>query len=322
MYNLLIYQQGGTLYLDEPFEAQPTAATITIRTLDNEVLSTEHSTLTDIEDETASVSNLVLMLPALNKNAKVIAPSATAGTIPTLTDPKLRLLIESGGRKQYVKVSEYYTSGANVTSFRIDNGLDFDLPVGATAKAIRVSYAVDWSAVTSEFVGRVKAEWKVTVGGIIQKVVQIYDVVKQVLKQPATWADVINRRPDIDNQMSEVKNKEALVTQAWEDLIQEMYTLGIRYNLVIQDGSTLLRDATVLQCIINLVIHHSLSIPLNYESQGDMYIENLRRSKNAILGGFTLPIDSNQNGSIETSEEQEGHRQVWLRSRLWRRGKN
>jgi hypothetical protein len=48
--NELIYQQGGTLYLDEPWAAQPTAATITIRTLADKALSTLGGGFVDIED--------------------------------------------------------------------------------------------------------------------------------------------------------------------------------------------------------------------------------------------------------------------------------
>lgn len=322
MYNLLIYQQGGTLYLDEPFEAQPSAATITIRTLDNQVLSTIDSSFDDIEDEAATVENLVLTLPAVNKGAKVITPSATAGSIPTLTDPHLRLLIETGGRKLFVKVSEYYTSGANVTSIKIDSGVDFDIAANATAKVIRVKYAVDWSTVTSEFVGRVKAEWKVTVNSVVHKVVQLYDIVKQVLKQPATWANVVTRRPDVDKQITELKDKEAVVRQAWEDIIQELFAIGVRHNLVIQDSSTILRDVTVLQCLINLTIHHDLPIPSNYESQGDMYLETLYRAKSKIMSSFSMPIDDNQNSIIEDDEEKNQRRQIWLRSSTWRRGRD
>lgn len=319
--NELIYRAGGTLYLDEPFEAQPTAATITIATLGNQGLSTIDSTFTDISAVAASVDNLVLTLPATNRSARLISPSATAGTIPDLTSEGYRLLINRGGRKYWARVAEYDTSGSNVTSFRIDEGIDFDLKAGDTAKGVRVSYAVDWSAVTSTFTGKVKAHWAVTVGGVVHNIVKIYDVVRQVLKQPATWSDVLARRPDADNQMSEVRDKEKLVRTAWEDVVQYLYNRGIRHNLIVPDGSTTLRDAVVLQTLYNLSLHQSLPVPLSYTGQGREYLDELENDRNSALSQLMLPVDGDENFELSAVEEKSRKQAVFMRSpSYWRTG--
>jgi len=317
--NELIYQAGGTLYLDEPFEAQPTAATITITTLENNLLTTLSDTFTDITAEAADLDDLVLTLPATNRGARVISPSATAGTIPDMTSPGYRLLINRGGRKFWARVSEYDYSGGSVSSFRVDEGLDFDVKVGDTAKGVRVSYVVDWSAVTSTFTGQVKAHWAVTVNGAVQNIVKIYDVVRQVLKQPATWSDILARRPDADNQMSEVRDKEKLVTTAWEDIVQYLYNRGVRHNLIVPDGSTTLRDAVVLQTLYNLTLHQSLPVPLAYGGQGEVYIAELRNERNNALSQLMLPVDGDENFSLSKVERNTRRQAVFMRSpSYWR----
>lgn len=309
--NELIYQAGGTLYLDEPFEAQPSAATITITTLANQALTTIDSTFTDISAEAATVDNLVLTLPATNRGARVISPSGTAGSIGDITSPTYRLLINRGGRKHWVKVGEY---DGSVTSFRVDEGIDFDIKAGDTAKGVRVSYAVDWSAVTSTFTGQVKAHWSVTVAGVVHNIVKIYDVVRQVLKQPATWSDVLARRPDADNQVSEVRDKERLVRTAWEDIVQYLYNRGIRHNLVIPDGATTLRDAVVLQTLYNLTLHQSLPVPLAYSGQGEIYLEELKQDRNSILSQLMMPVDGDENFEITSIENNTRRGGVYMRS--------
>lgn len=314
--NELIYQQGGTLYLDEPWSAQPSAATLTIRTLADKALSTLGGGFTDIEDETATCDNLVLTLPAANAGAKVIAPSATAGTVGALTSPGYKLLINRGGRLYYPKVDEY--DGA-VTSLRFDDSIPFALKAGDTAKGIRVSYTVDWSAVTDTFVGQVKAIWKVTVGGVVQKVVKVYDVVKQILPQPATWADVLALRPDADTQLAHIQDKERLVTQAWQTVVHDLYTMGIRHNLVVQDGSTTLRDATVLQVLYNLTAHSGLPVPRSYDGQGAAYMDNLRRDRERAYSLLQMPVDDNEDGVIARHEKDINRRAIFFRSRPYSR---
>lgn len=320
--NELIYQAGGTLYLDEPFEAQPSAATITITTLGNLALSTIDSSFSDISAAAVTdVDDLVLTLPATNRGARVISPSATAGTIGDLTSSTYRLLINRGGRKYWVKVAEFDTSGSDVTSFRVDEGLDFDLKAGDTAKGVRIYHTVDWSSVTDDFTGRVKAHWAVTVNGVVQNIVKIYDVVRQVLKQPATWSDVLARRPDADNQSSEVRDKEKLVRTAWEDIVQFLYNRGIRHNLIVGDGATTLRDATVIQTLYNLTLHQSLPVPLSYSGQGDIYLEELKRERTNMLSQLMMPLDGDEDFAISAVEEKTRQGGVFARSPVyWRRG--
>lgn len=309
--NELIYHAGGTLYLDEPFEAQPSAATISLTTLGNQALTTLDATFTALSAVTATLDNLSMVLPATNRSARLISPTSTTGTVPDLTSEGYRLLINRGGRKYWVRVSEY--DGA-VTSFRVDEGLDFDLKAGDTAKGVRVSYAVGWTAVTSTFTGQIKAHWAVTVGGVVQNIVKIYDVVRQVLKQPATWSDVLARRPDADNQMSEVRDKEKLVRTAWEDVVQYLYNRGIRHNLIISDGATTLRDAVVLQTLYNSTLHQSLPVPLAYSGQGETYISELRNERNNALSQLMMPSDSDENFEITRVEKETRKAGVYMRS--------
>lgn len=312
--NELIYQQGGTLVLDEPFEAQPTAATITIRSMTNNVLSTLDSGFDDIEDEVASCDNLVLTLPATNEQARVIVPATTAGTIPVMTSPGYRLLLNRGGRLYYPIVDEYDTSGANVTSVRFDSPIPFAIKVNDTAKGIRVSYNVDWGDATALFTGQVKATWKVTIGGVVRKIIKIYDVVKQVLAQPATWTDVLDMRPDADTQLSHIADKEALVTKAWGNIKQDLYTLGIRHNLVVPDGSTTLRDAVVMQTLYNLTAHAGLPVPASYNGMGDVYLDRLSRDRERALSLLQMPVDENEDEILAGSEQVPRTRTVFFRS--------
>jgi hypothetical protein len=190
---------------------------------------------------------------------------------------------------------------------------------GDTAKGIRVSYTVDWSAVTDTFVGQVKAIWKVTVGGVVQKVVKVYDVVKQVLPQPATWADVLALRPDADTQLAHIQDKERLVTQAWQTVVHDLYTMGIRHNLVIQDGSTTLRDATVLQTLYNLTAHSGLPVPRSYDGQGEAYMDGLRRDRERAYSMLQMPVDDNEDGVISRHEKDINRRAIFFRSRPYSR---
>lgn len=312
--NELIYQQGGTLHLDEKWPSQPTAATVTIRTLANKELSTVHASFDDIEDEVCDFDDLVLSLPSSNAGAKLVSPLSTAGTISALTAPNYRLLINRGGRLYYPQVAEYDTGGGAVDSIRFDDAIPFAIKAGDTASGIRVSYTVDWSTVTSTFVGQVKAVWSVTVGGVVNKVVKIYDVVKQVLMQPATWSDVLALRPDADTQLAHIADKERLVTQAWQTVVHDLYTMGIRHNLIVQDGSTTLRDATVYQTLYNLTAHAGLPVPISYSNQGQSYLDNLRRDRERAYSLLQFPVDDNEDGAITRTESKVSRRGIFFRS--------
>lgn len=333
--NVLVAQQGGLLVLDEPFEAQPTAATVTFTTLENQVLSTLHASFTDLEDETCNVSDMELTLPASNRGCRLFEPTATTGVVDDMTSPGYQLLLTRGGRRYYARVGEYDVAaqgsggsghghghngnGANleVTSFMLDEGVDFAVKAGDKAYGIRVSYDVDWSAVTDEnFVGQVQALWKVTVNGRVQRIRRVYDVVKQVLTRQATWADVLARRPDADENMSQVRDKEKLVETAWDDIVRELYALGIRHNLLIPNTNTSLRDATVLQCIYNLTVHQSLPVPPSFMSQPDVYLDNLRSEKSKTLALLSFPLDEDQNMVITPREFAANRRSINLRGKI------
>jgi hypothetical protein len=340
--NVLVVQQGGLLVLDEPFDAQPSAATVTITTLGNQALTTLHSSFTALEDETCNVSNMVLTLPASNRGAKLFTPTATAGIVDAMTSPGYQLLIQRGGRNYYARVGEYDVAAAgggggggggggsghahghngngsnlNVTSFMLDEGVDFAIKAGDTAVGVRLSYDVDWSAVTDDqFVGQVQALWKVTVNGRVQRIRRVYDVVRQVLTRPATWADVLARRPDADENMSQVRDKEKLVETAWEDVVRELYNLGIRHNLIVPNTSTALRDATVLQVILNLSIHQALPVPPAFMTQPDVYLDNMRAERSKTLSMLAMPIDDNQDMVITPRELASNRRAINLRGKI------
>lgn len=312
-YNVLLYQQGGTLYLDEPLPDQPSSCTITIEALDSRTLEQIGGTFVDVLDEAADVDDLVLTLPAKAAPWRTISPTDTAGTIGDMTAYGRRFLLNRGGRKMWVRVSEFDTDGTDVTEIRFDEGIDFALKTGDALKGVRCSYDVDWGDVSSTFVGRVKATWKVTISGTVHTIVKIYDVVKQVLYCPATWSDLLRMRPDADNELSRTLNKEGLIQQAWEDIVRDLDNMGIRHNLIIPDGSTVLRDATVIQCLINLTQYQGLSTPEGYIGQTDDYTDRLESKKQAILGKFALPVDLNQDGQLSEKEQFGTKRQTWFR---------
>lgn len=322
-YNVLLYQQGGTLCLDEPLPAQPSACTITLTALDGSALTEIDSTFTDIDEENVTLDDLVLELPAKAAPWRTVTPTSTTGTVGDMTAEGRRFLLDRGGRKRWVRVSEFDLDGnSDVSEVRFDEGIDYALKTGDTLKGVRCSYVVDWSAVTDDFVGRVKAVWKVTVGGEVRHIVKVYDVVKQVLYCPATWSDVLRLRPDVDNELAKVPDKEALVQQAWEDIVRDLDNMGIRHNLVVPDGSTLLRDATVHQCLINLTQYAGLITPPGYIGQTDDYIEALESKKQSIIGKFAIPVDFDQNGVLTNTEQYDTKRQVWFRRVNRHRGRD
>lgn len=332
MANELIYQAGGTLVLDEPWTAQPSSATLTLTTMGGQTLPNLGSGYVDVTAAACTVDDLELTLPATNPGAKVIAPSLTEGLIGDLTSPGYIMLLDRGGRKHWQAVSEYAVDQVeiivppgdtllvdSVTNIRLDPGLPFAVKAGDKMYGLRVSYTLDLSAVTSTFVGKIQAVWRVTVAGVVHVVARVYNIVKQTLPQPATWADVLNLRPDAQEHMSNVPNKEALVTRAWETVVQDLFALGIRHNLVVQDGSTTLRDATVAQCLYNLTVHQNLPVPRSFENQGDIYLDRLVRDKDRALGQLSFPVDENQDGIISSSEIGVNRRAVFFNSTVNRR---
>lgn len=324
-YNVLLFRQGGTLYLDEALPGQPSACTITLTSLNTNSLTSLGGGFVDVQDEECDVWDLVVALPAKSPPWKTVVPTSTTGTIGDMTAEGRRFLLNRGGRKRWVRVSEFDVGRTEVidiegthiidivTELRFDEGIDFALKVGDALKDVRCSYNVDWSGVTGDFVGRVKATWKVTVEGTVLTFVKVYDVVRQILFCPATWSDVLKLRPELDNEISQVADKEKLVIQAWEDIVVALGSMGIRHNLIVPDGSTILRDATVRQCIINLTQYHGLMTPAGYIGQTDDYIEMLEASKGAILNKFILPVDNDQNGLLSEQEQYGTKRQVWFR---------
>lgn len=319
--NELMYQQGGTLYLDENLPFPPVSATFTLRSFSDQPLSEYDEELEDIEGEVATVEGLVLTMAASAKGAKLFQPIMTEGTLGDITDPSYRFLIERGGRRQYFRVSEYDLTGTDVKSFRVDGGLDFPITNGDKVYGLRVYYDVDFSGVESTFVGRLKGTWAVTLAnGSTVKVTKIYDVVRQILIKQASWADVVARRPDVDIQTAEIRDKESLVNVAWDDIVTRLYNMGIRHNLIFPEYSTVLRDATVMQCLYNLTMHAGISPPPLFNNQGEDYLNFLRREISTVLGGLLMPIDDNEDGVISPSESGATRRVVWLRGATFNRG--
>lgn len=315
--NILVYHAGGRLVLDEPFRKQPTEATVSITTLDGRDLDALGGGFTAISDVAADVSTLSLTLPATTLRQRNIAPSATAGfvaEIDELTDPGYALLLDRGGRILHITPSEYTVVGSDVTTFRLDDGLDFLLAAGDTAKGLRIAYEVDWSAVTSPFVGQVLATWRVTVNGRVQTIRKIYDVVRQVLHCPVSWQNVRARRADVDTQTSNLADKEMAVQQAWEDLREELRQRDVLYNLVIPDGSTALRDAVVYRCLSNLASQQVLNVPPDWNGGLREYLDWLEGQKSDALGALSLVVDTNEDGLV-TTDEQQKRRRIWLRGK-------
>lgn len=314
--NILVYQQGGRLVLDELFRAQPSEATISITSLGGQVLS-GLGDFADVTNAPCDVSAVVITLPTAIAHVKNLVPSATAGydaDIDDFTDPGYRLLVNRGGRLQWAAVNEYELSGSNVTRLRFDDGFDFALTAGDTARGVRVKYDVDWSAVTSKFVGQVKAVWKVTVNGKVQTHVRLYDIVRQVLHCPAGWDDVVARRPDLDGQTQTFQDKQALVQLAWEDVIADLRNRQILFNMVVPDGSTILRDATVFQVLYNLTAQGVLNVPEKFLGGIVDYLDFIRRERDRVLGDLTLIVDEDEDGLV-SSDEVHANRPVYLRGR-------
>lgn len=312
-YNVLLFQQGGTLYLDEVLPGQPSLCTISITQLDGQELSALGGGFVDITDDTALIADLVMTLPPKQAPWRILVPDNTAGTIGDMVAEGRRFLLNRGGRKRWVRVSEFDVDGTDVAELRLDEGVDYAIKQGDTLSDVRCSYAVDWSSVTSDFVDRVKATWKVTVNGEVLTFVKIYDIVRQILYCPASWSDLFGLRPNIDNEISQVHDKELLIKQAWQDIITELRSSDIRHNLIIPDGSTVLRDAVVRQCLINLTRHHGLSAPKDFIGQADDYLDDLESELDGILGKFVMPVDENQDGKLTTREKYSNRRQHWFR---------
>lgn len=315
--NILVYQAGGRLVLDEPFRVQPSSATIPIQTLDGKALTELGTGFAAISDVAAVVSTLSLTLPATTLRQRTIVPTGTTtyvAAVDALTDPGYQLLVNRGGRIQFVRPSEFAVSGANVTSFRLDDGLDFTLTAGDTAKGVRVQYDVDWSAVTAKFVGQVQVIWKVTISSKVHVIKRIYDVVRQVLHCPATWESVKSRRQDIDQQTTNIQNKESCVQQAWEDVQEELRQREVYCHLVVPHGSNALRDAVVYRCLYNLASNNDISVPSQFSSGLNDYLEHLEAQRDHAMGALVMFIDKNEDGKL-TTDEQVATRRIWLRGR-------
>lgn len=312
-HNLLITRQGGWIHLDEKLPAQPVSAKVSFQEVT--MVAASQAPFPALGTQNAIVDDLVLTLPDRQHPWRTIQPATTTGTVGNLLAPRRRFLLDRGGRALYVRVSEYDTDGAgDVTNLRIDEGINFSVKDGDTLSGVRCSYYVDLTGI--EFIGTVKVDWEVTMpDGKVRIFSYTYDVMRQELGQPATWADVLRVRPDADNELSQVPDKEVIVEQAWEEIARDLYNMGIRHNLVVQDGSTVLRDAVVLQTILNLTMHQNLTIPQSYIGQGEDYSMHLERKISKALGQFFPPIDTNQDGTLTSSDNLGPRRQVWFRGR-------
>jgi hypothetical protein len=310
-YNLLITNQGGWLHLDEALPSQPTSASLSLSVVDSKASSS--GGFPAIVGETCVVDDLLLVLPERQAPWRTITPTSTAGTAGDMTAPLRRFLLNRGGRKRFLRPSEADVEDGDVTNIRFDEGIDFTVRAGDTLCGLRCSYYVDLEGVG--FVGRIKGEWRVVTAEGTFRYTYIYDVMRQEIGQPATWSDVIRVRPDADNELSQIPDKESFVSQAWEEVTRDLYNMGIRHNLIIPNGSTILRDAVVTQTLLNLTMYQNLSVPSSFIGQGEDYMMHLERKVSKTLGQFFVPVDENQDGDITRSDETKGRRQVWFRGR-------
>jgi hypothetical protein len=315
-HNLLITGQGGWLHLDEPLREPPVSATVSLRLVEEKRAS--NGAFMPLFNEPCVLDDVRFVLPERLSPWRSVEPVSTSGLVGDLTDPRRRLLFLRGGRRLYLTPNEFDVDGnGDVVLLRFDEGIDVSARAGDTLSGIRCSYYVDLDGI--DFVGRVQADWQVTLGsGETKRFTHVYDCMRQEIGQPATWRDVLAIRPDADNEMSQVKDKESLVRRAWEQVVERLQSLGIWHNLVIPDGSTSLRDAVVAQTILNMVMHQNLTVPEAFAGQGDYYIQHLERGIQAPLSSFSMPIDGDQDGEIRPGEVDRAARQVWFRgNRRW-----
>lgn len=310
-YNLLITKQGGWLHLDEMLPSPPLSAEITIERQDERASS--NGAIPSTVDEFCVLDDLVLTLPTRTAPWRTIAPMTTEGTIGDLTETRRRFILQRGGRKAYLVVSEFDEDAGDVTTLRFDEGIDFSTKEGDTLSGLRCSYYMDLQDV--EFVGRVKANWKVECAEGFFRYTYIYDVMRQEIGQPASWSDVLRMRPDADNELSQVMNKEIFVTQAWEEVSRDLLNMGIRHNLIIPNGSTLLRDAVVYKTLLNLVMFQNLSVPSSFLGQGEDFMMHMERNISKALGQLAMPVDEDEDGEILANGQSQHRRQVWFRGR-------
>jgi len=296
---------------------QPSDCTISITQLNNQALSQGGVSLPVVEDEVCDMDDLVLTLPSKSAPWRIVTPTGTVGTVGDMTAEGRRFLLNRGGRKRWARVSEFDTSSAGtvVDEVRFDEGIDYGLKTGDTLSGVRCSYDLDWSTQSSMFVGQIKAVWTVTIDTLVLTFVKVYDVVRQILFCPASWSDVLSLRPELDNEISQVMDKERIVIQAWQDIITNLDKAGVRHNLIIPDGSTVLRDAVVHQVIINLTQYHGLMTPQGYIGQTDNYVEMLEERRNRILGDLRMPVDNNEDGILSHREQFDPKRQHWFKSK-------
>ena len=312
-YNLLIARQGGTLHLDEMLPERPASALLTLTEVDRVASST--APFPAVTDAVCTVDDFIAELPARISPWKTIAPTTNSGTVGDLTDKRRRLLLNRGGRRLYLVPNEVDTEPGDVVSLlRFDEGVDCTVKDGDLLCGVRCSYEVSLTGI--EFVGRIQAYWTVTgVSGTVYRFTHVYDSMRQEVGQPASWQDVLDLRPDADNELSQFASKEVFVRKAWDDICTQLRTYGVLHNLVIPNGSTALRDAVVYQTISNLFLFQNLAIPETFIGQGDDYQMHLERKIASYLSTFYMPVDYNQDGTFEESKEEKPVKQHWFRGR-------
>jgi len=314
--NVLLYQQGGTLYLDKPLEAQPSACTISIKSLGNDDLSEVGSTFDDIDDEDATAEDLSLTLGATTKGAREVAVSATSGEPnPDPFDENYRLLVTTAtGRVGWWKVDGRTLDDGDVTQLEFDQQIPFALAVGDLAKSVRCSYAVDWSGVTDTFSGRLQVFWKPTINGVQRTYREVVDIVKQLQSQPATWADVLEMHPSIQHSITNrVKDCESLVRKAWNQVQRKLWKMDVQaHDLVFLGGDDSLADAVIAQTMLNLT--HLNIYPASKKDEPKEYQSELRLDIESALGLLTQAyLDANENLSLEAAETSVPLRQAFFR---------
>ena len=317
---LLVYQQGGTLYLDEPLGAQPTACTLTLTGRDGTALSSIDSSFSDVAASACTVETLSLTLAAANAGAREVAVTATAGTpVSGLDDRFYRLLItNTDNRKILVRVSGWETSGGDITNLKIDTGLPWDIAAGATAKSVRCTKAISWSAVTSTFTGSLMAVWRVTVDGAVKPIVKEVDVVRQVPLPPISWADVLDQRSDLNHFLGPHSNPERLVLEAWDRVLVRLMNIrttsgkSVLHTSLVDNGGPHLRQAAINELLMLLASQHNY-VPSAWEGDVDGYLDDMDSAQNRALA-ISNYADLDEDGLLSESEKAPVSRHIWFGS--------
>lgn len=305
--------------MDAPLEAKPTAGTFTLRTLDNGGLDSVGLPLAEAIEVT--IDDLDVTLSAANAGAYIVPVTSVVGALTACGDSDYKLLLKSGLRCAHVRVVDTVTDESDeITHLHMASGLPFEVKDGDKLTAVRVSVDIDWKEATdASFVGHLKGTWDLELGDDKCTMVLVYDIVRQVFKQPVTWVDVLDRRPDADTLVcgpSAEAGKERFVKKAWKDIERQLHDRGIGVHQIVPDAQiTKVGEAVVLQTILNLVKHAGLSPPSTYIDDPMEYIAEVERDIDRVLLNIRMPVDFNEDNILSSEEVEAVHSQLNFRRR-------